>query len=33
LPGVLDRPTGLALFGTTLYASVNNAIVQITNVP
>ncbi len=33
LPGVVSSPQGIALFGTTLYATSNNAIVRITNVP
>jgi len=33
LPGVLNSPYGVALFGSTLYATSRNAIVQVTNVP
>jgi sugar lactone lactonase YvrE len=33
LPGALSHPIGLALFGTTLYTTCNNSIVQVTNVP
>jgi sugar lactone lactonase YvrE len=33
LPGALSHPTGLALFGRTLYTTTNNAIVQVNEVP
>jgi hypothetical protein len=33
LPGLLNAPNSVALFGTTLYTTTNNAIVQVTNVP
>ena len=33
LPGVLNSPYGVALFGSTLYTTSINAIVQVTNVP
>jgi sugar lactone lactonase YvrE len=33
LPGVLHEPIGLALFGTTLYVSFDNAIARVVNVP
>jgi hypothetical protein len=33
LPGLLSAPKSVALFGTTLYTTTNNAIVQVSNVP
>jgi len=33
LPGLLSAPQSVALFGTTLYTTTNNAIVQVSNVP
>jgi hypothetical protein len=33
LPGFLDAPQSVALFGTTLYTTTNNAIVQVSHVP
>jgi streptogramin lyase len=33
LPGRLNYPMSVALFGTTLYTTTNNAVVQVTNVP
>jgi hypothetical protein len=33
LPGVLSAPKSVALFGTTLYTTTNNALVQVSNVP
>jgi sugar lactone lactonase YvrE len=33
LPGKLSSPQGVALCGTTLYTTTNNAIAQVTNVP
>jgi len=33
LPGLLTAPESVALFGTTLYTTTNNAIVQVSNVP
>jgi hypothetical protein len=33
LPGILSAPRSVTLFGTTLYTTTNNAIVQVTNVP
>ncbi|HKD54294.1 MAG TPA: hypothetical protein VKB72_08720, partial [Steroidobacteraceae bacterium] len=33
LPGILSAPRSLTLFGTTLYTTTNNAIVQVSNVP
>jgi sugar lactone lactonase YvrE len=33
LPGVLNAPQSVTLFGTTLYTTTNNAIVQVSNVP
>ena len=33
LPGVLNSLRSVALFGTTLYTTTNNAIVQVSNVP
>jgi hypothetical protein len=33
LPGLLSTPTSVALFGTTLYTTTNNAIVQVNKVP
>jgi sugar lactone lactonase YvrE len=33
LPGGLSNPTAVALFGTTLYVTCGNAVVQVTNVP
>ena len=33
LPGVLAAPTSLALFGSTLYTTTDNAIVQANDVP
>ena len=33
LPGLLSAPTSVTLFGTTLYTTTNNAIVQVNNVP
>jgi sugar lactone lactonase YvrE len=33
LPGRLSNPTAVALFGTTLYVTCGNAVVQVTNVP
>jgi hypothetical protein len=33
LPGVLNAPQSVTLFGTTLYTTTNRAIVQISNVP
>jgi hypothetical protein len=33
LPGLLSAPTSVTLFGTTLYTTTNDAIVQINNVP
>ena len=33
LPGLLSAPRSVALFGTTLYTTTNNAIVQVSNVP
>src|SRR5262249_15262953 len=33
LPGLLDTTRSVALFGTTLYTTTSNAIVQVTNVP
>jgi hypothetical protein len=33
LPGLLSGPKSVALFGTTLYTTTNNAIVQVSNVP
>jgi streptogramin lyase len=33
LPGLLSSPQSVALFGTTLYTTTNNAIVQVSHVP
>jgi hypothetical protein len=33
LPGLLDAPKSVTLFGTTLYTTTSNAIVQVNNVP
>jgi hypothetical protein len=33
LPGLLSAPKSVSLFGTTLYTTTNNAIVQVSNVP
>jgi hypothetical protein len=33
LPGALHAPKSLTLFGTTLYTTTNNAVVQVSNVP
>jgi hypothetical protein len=33
LPGLLSAPKSVTLFGTTLYTTTNNAIVQVSNVP
>jgi DNA-binding beta-propeller fold protein YncE len=33
LPGLLSGPASVALFGTTLYTTTSNAIVQVTDVP
>jgi hypothetical protein len=33
LPGLLHAPQSVTLFGTTLYTTTNNAIVQVSNVP
>lgn len=33
LPGLLNAPKSVTLFGTTLYTTTNNAIVQVSNVP
>ena len=33
LPGVLSNPTGIRVFGTTLYFGSNNGVVSITNLP
>jgi sugar lactone lactonase YvrE len=33
LPGLLSAPRAVTLFGTTLYTTTNNAIVQVSNVP
>lgn len=33
LPGLLGAPAAVALFGTTLYTTTNNAIAQVSNVP
>lgn len=33
LPGLLNTPTSVAVFGRTLYTTTNNAIVQVSNVP
>jgi hypothetical protein len=33
LPGLLDTPQSVALLGTTLYTTTNNAIVQVSNLP
>jgi sugar lactone lactonase YvrE len=33
LPGLLNAPNSVAIFGTTLYTTTNHAIVQVSNVP